>query len=277
KILTCKTEKKILKSRLSRIKKLKLYFNRSKKFKSSILESSKNIFEIEKFNLYIHVIEKILELLWTTPLYTHTQHILTTEEMKFFIQENNLEKDFKKKSTNSIFLLCLRYYEKKYRFDFEEEEIINKINELENFMGKMWFDFKDNHFDLALKELNQLFSCSIDDQNYNMKVSKVIDELIPIFSIYEIFNRPLSETVYPESIPRTKRPGAYIASFLTSKYNPFGVNLMHLFNKLAFYNWGYFILHNKLNRKNFYEFILKLPIWKYIPQNIKLKILKQSI
>ncbi|MFW9770579.1 MAG: hypothetical protein ACFFEO_00200 [Candidatus Thorarchaeota archaeon] len=277
KILTCKTEKKILKSRLSRIKKLKLYFNRSKKFKSSILESSKNIFEIEKFNLYIHVIEKILELLWTTPLYTHTQHILTTEEMKFFIQENNLEKDFKKKSTNSIFLLCLRYYEKKYRFDFEEEEIINKINELENFMGKMWFDFKDNHFDLALKELNQLFSCSIDDQNYNMKVSKVIDELIPIFSIYEIFNRPLSETVYPESIPRTKRPGAYIASFLTSKYNPFGVNLMHLFNKLAFYNWGYFILHNKLNRRNFYEFILKLPIWKYIPQIIKLKILKQSI
>ena len=35
KILNCKTEKKIIKSKLSRIKKLKLYFNRSKKFKSS--------------------------------------------------------------------------------------------------------------------------------------------------------------------------------------------------------------------------------------------------
>jgi len=105
-------------------------------------------------------------------------------------------------------------------------------------------------------------------------VNEILNKLIPIFSIYEIFNRSLSESVYPESIPHTERLGAYIASFLTSRYNIFGVNLMHLFNRLAFYNWSYYIFKNKLNRKKFYNFILKLPIWKNIPESIKLKILK---
>ncbi|MFX1352734.1 MAG: hypothetical protein ACFFGP_02095 [Promethearchaeota archaeon] len=275
KIIVYKNEKRNLKSRLSRYNKLKLFFNRSKRFKWAILESSKKLFEIEKFNLYIYVMEKILKLLWTTPLYTHTLHPLTNEEMKYLIQGKKNDEELNYESIDSIFLLCLKYYEKKYGFDFEEEEILNEIVEIKDLMAKMWLNFKERYFNFAIKELNQLSMYSINSQNYDLKVSKILDALIPIFSIYEIFNRPLSESIYPESIPHTKRLGAYIASFLTSKYNPFGINLMHLFNRLAFYNWGYFILKNKLNRKKFYDFILKLPIWKYIPQNIKSKILKE--
>jgi len=275
KIIIYKNEKRNLKSKLSRSNKLKLFFNRSKRFKWAILESSKKLFEIEKFNLYIYVMEKILELLWTTPLYTHTLHSLTNEEMKYLFQGKKNEEEFNHESIDSIFLLCLKYYEKKYGFDFEEKDILNKIVEIRDTMAQMWLNFKENYFNFAIKELNQLSMYSVNSQNYDFKVSKILNALIPIFSIYEIFNRPLSESIYPESIPQTKRIGAYIAGFLTSKYNPFGINLMHLFNRLAFYNWGYFILKNKLNRKKFYDFILKLPIWKYIPQNIKSKILKK--
>lgn len=274
KIITYKAEKRKLKIKLSRKKKLKLFFNRSTRFNKSLLEYSKNIFEIEKCNLYIYIMERMLELLWTTPLYTHTLHFLTNEEIKFSIKEKSHNMNLKNKPIDSIFLLCLKYYENKYKFDFEDENILNKINELKDDMSEMWLAFRDHHFIYALNELNQLSKCSIDEKDYNLKVKKMLDELIPIFSIYEIFNRPLSETIYPEAVPHTKRFGAYIASFLASRYNPFGVNLMHLFNRLAFYNWGYFILRNKLSRKRFFEFILKLPIWKYIPQNIKSKILK---
>jgi hypothetical protein len=142
-------------------------------------------------------------------------------------------------------------------------------------MGTMWFYFKEQQFNLALKKLNELSALSLESPNYNRIVNEYLDDLIPIFSIYEIFNRPLSESVYPESIPRTKRLGAYLASFLTSRYNLFGVNLMNLFNKLAFYNWSYFILKKKLNRIRFFNLILNLPIWKNIPLNVKKRILNQ--
>ncbi|MFX1493098.1 MAG: hypothetical protein ACFFBZ_02320 [Promethearchaeota archaeon] len=274
KILFYKDQKASLKNQLSKLDKLKLFLNRSKRFKVSALKSSKSIFEIEKINLYIHVMEEILELIWTTPLYTHTLHVLTNKEKKFLIQDKKSKENFEQKSIDSIFLLFLKFYEQKYNFNFEEKDILKKVDDLRDLMAKMWLYFKERQFNLAIQELSELSKLSIEDQNYDLKVNEILNKLIPIFSIYEIFNRSLSESVYPESIPHTERLGAYIASFLTSRYNPFGVNLMHLFNRLSFYNWSYFIVKNKLNRKKFYNFILKLPIWKNIPQNIKLKILK---
>ena len=138
----------------------------------------------------------------------------------------------------------------------------------------MWLFFKEEHYNLALKKLSELSTLALNTNNYNRIVNDYIDNLVPIFSIYEIFNRSLSESVYPESIPQTKRFGAYIASFLTSRFNPFGVNLMKLFNKLAFYNWSYFIIKRKLDRKGFFNTIFKLPIWKYIPPDVTKKILE---
>ena len=106
-------------------------------------------------------------------------------------------------------------------------------------------------------------------------ISKYVNELIPIFSIYEILHRPLAESVYPEASPQSKRFWAYIARFLTSRLNPIGVNLMKLFNKLAFNNWIFFISREKFNLKEFFNFILSLPIWKHIPEDLKKEILNR--
>ena len=109
-----------------------------------------------------------------------------------------------------------------------------------------------------------------------MEDKSYLDKLIPIISIYEIFHRPLSESAYPESIPQTKRLGAYLAQVLTSKYNPIGINIMKLFNRLAFQNWSYLIVKRKLNRERFFNLLLKLPIWKNIPNDIKKKTLSYN-
>ena len=103
-----------------------------------------------------------------------------------------------------------------------------------------------------------------------------MDKLLPIIAIYEIFNRPLFESVYPESTPQTKRLGAYFARLLASKYNPVGTNLMNLFNRLAFRNWSYLIIKKGMNRREFFNYLLKLPIWKYIPAKLKIHIIQQT-
>ncbi|MFX1504475.1 MAG: hypothetical protein ACFFDH_26190, partial [Promethearchaeota archaeon] len=99
---------------------------------------------------------------------------------------------------------------------------------------------------------------------------------LPILAIYEMFNRPLFESVYPESIPQTKRLGTYFARFLASKYNLFGTNLMKIINRLAFHNWSYLIIKRQMNRREFFNYLLKLPIWKYIPSKIKTRIIEQN-
>ena len=141
-------------------------------------------------------------------------------------------------------------------------------------MGKLWLYFKERQFRYAVKKLNEMSSFSLGDTNYKNKINESLEKLIPIFSIYELFNRPLAESVYPESIRQTKQLGAYIAKFLAWKYNPIGVNLVNLFNKLAFYNWSFLIKKKKLNYKEFFNFALKLPIWKNIPSMIKEIVLK---
>jgi hypothetical protein len=88
-------------------------------------------------------------------------------------------------------------------------------------------------------------------------------------AIYEIFIRPLSNSVFPESIPQSKRLGAYIAKFFTSKYNPLGLSLISFFNKLAYRNWTNLIMQKQLNIRQFFNLIVNLPIWKHIPNNIR--------
>ena len=143
-------------------------------------------------------------------------------------------------------------------------------------MGNMWLFFKERQFKYAKKKINEISILSLDDENYRKKINDYLEKLIPILSIYELFQRPLSESVYPESIPQTKRLGAFIAKFLTSKYNPIGINLMKLLNKLSFYNWSYFIVNKKLNLNKFFNLTLNLPIFKYIPATVKSKILSYN-
>jgi hypothetical protein len=262
KIILYKKKKKEFIKQLKRSEKIKIRFNRSKA--KSIRNPKKLQYYsiIEKFTNTIKLMEKLLELLWNTPLYTHTIHTPTEYDYGFLSEWNNTNK-FEKQSPDSIFLLYIKYYEKKYHFTFDEKKILDVLKNLRDNMAEMWFSFKEKHYRFAISKLNELSNLSLDNPNYNRKVEENLNNLIPIFSIYEIFNRALSESVYPESIPQTKRFGAYFASFLASRYNIFGVNLMHLFNKL--------------NINQFFQFVVKLPIWKYIPAKVKIRILKPNL
>ena len=173
-------------------------------------------------------------------------------------------------------LSFIKKYEEKHKFNFEEVEVMDKIEQLQEIIAKMWLPFKERQLKFALNKLNELLMIHIDDENYEQNITELLNKLLPIIAIYEIFNRPLFESVYPESIPQTKRPWTYFARFLASKYNPFGTNLMKLFNRLAFHNWSFLILKKGMNRNEFFNYLLKLPIWKYIPKNITTRMIQQN-
>ncbi|TFG29809.1 MAG: hypothetical protein EU532_02330 [Promethearchaeota archaeon] len=232
---------------------------------------------IKKLNKTLNLIERLREFLWTTPLFTHTIHSPTNRELKHkLLNPAKIEEDFDQESTDSILLNLVKRYEKKQDFKFEDPEIIEEIKNLRDLMAKMWLYFKERHFRYACRKLEELAHLPLDAHDYDEKITTYLDKLIPIISIYELFNRPLAESVYPESSPHTNRLGNYLARFFSSKYNPIGVNLMNVFNNLAFYNWSYFIKKQKLSYSNFFEFVLKLPIWHHIPPNVKTKVLSHN-
>ncbi|MBD3194694.1 MAG: hypothetical protein GF317_06550 [Candidatus Lokiarchaeota archaeon] len=233
--------------------------------------------KIEIYHRHKHLVEKLRTLLWTTPLFTHTIHDPSRVKKIFQItiekEEDNLE-EYDRNSTNSIFFSFIKHYESQYEFQFVDEELTNSLEELRDHMAKMWLYFKERHFKFALKKINTLTDLSPLEQNYKFLIEDTVYKVIPIIAIYEIFNRPLSESVYPESVPQTKRIGAYIAKFLTSRYNVLGFNLIRFFNHLAFRNWSYYIKNNNLKKREFFQFVVKLPIWKHIPESLRDLLLK---
>jgi len=277
KIIHFKQLKKEFISNLKRTDRIKFRIDQSKSFSIPSLKISQKFSKIQEYSLHIRLMEIIMKMLWTTPLYTHTFHKTIDEEFELQKQKrNNFITDFSESSIDSIFLLYIKKFEENNSFMFKEMDVINELIKLRDLMGTMWLYFKEKHFSFALKKLNDLSTLSLNDFSYRKIVNEYIDNLIPIFSIYEIFNRTLSESVYPESVPQTKRLGGYLASLLTSRFNPFGINLMNLFNKLAFNNWSYLIINRKLNQKQFFKLIVKLPIWKNIPKTIKKEILNSE-
>ncbi|MHA1233815.1 MAG: hypothetical protein ACTSQL_01875 [Promethearchaeota archaeon] len=277
KIIHFKQLRKELISNLKRIDRIKFRIDQSKSFSVPSLKISQKFSKIQECSLHVRLMETIMKMLWTTPLFTHTIHKTIGDEFDLQKQKrNDLITNFNKLSMDSIFLLYIKKFEEIHSFSFKEMDVINELVNLKDKIGTMWLNFKEKHFNFALKKLNDLSTLSLDDISYRKVVNEYIDNLIPIFSIYEIFNRALSESVYPEAVPQTKRLGGYLASILTSRFNPFGVNLMNLFNKLAFNNWSYLIINRKLNRIQFLKLIMKLPIWKNIPSAIKKEILNSD-
>ena len=275
KILEYKEQRKNLINSLNWFEKIKLKIDESKNFSLQSLRSSNKFIKIENCGKYIKLMEGLMKLIWITPLFCHTSHILTEYEINILnLKKINHANRTSKEEIDSVFLFYIDYEEQRNNFYFEECAVIDKVNYLRDIIGKMWLNFKSNHFNYAMLKLKELSSFSWRDKDFKNKTNNYIDNLIPIFSIYEIFNRPLSETVYPEATPQRKRVGKYIARFLASKYNLFGVNLMRHFNNLAFNNWSYFIKKKKINLIDFFEFILKLPIWKYIPLDVKRRIIR---
>jgi hypothetical protein len=279
KITHYKKIRKDLINRLKKIDKLKYRLEQSKDFAKRFAKMAKKLSkkypEIDKYGHYMTLMEKLRELLFTTPLYMHTVHTPKEQEdfLKFTKQKKEDLDDYEQESTNSILLTYIKHYEKDKNFIFQEDEVVQALKELRDFMAKMWLYFKERQFKYAVKKLNEITSFSIEDPNYRKKITEYLDKLIPIIAIYEIFNRPLSESVYPESISQTQRLGAHIARFLTSRFNPIGFNIMDLFNRLAYHNWSHLIIKKNLSFKQFFNLVVRLPIWKHIPAKIKMKIL----
>ncbi len=270
--------KKIRKSLINKLKILDKIQFRIEQWKNVSIPGqklSKKFSEIEKFSHYKHLMEKIRELLWTTPLYTHTIHAPTEKEVKEFVLPKIKDEldEYEQDKMDSIVLSFVKKYELEQAFEFEEPEVIEELKSLRDSMAKMWLYFKERHFGYAIRKLNEITELSLDNPKYDEIVNMHLDKLIPIISIYEIFNRPLSESVYPESMPKRKKIVTYLAMIISSKYFPVGMNIMNLFNNLAFHNWGYFITRKKLNSKQYFDLMLRLPIWKHIPPKIKTKIL----
>ena len=270
-IIKIQRKKKELLNQINFKKKLKFYlgFKFCEQFHLRPLPKfcDSNLSNIE---FSIQLMRDLLKLIWITPLFTHTIHKPVKKELKFtkaLIEEEE--------TIDSIFHLYISYFELKKGFKFKEESIIDSIDDLRDDMAKMWLYFKERQLNFALRKLNEI-SLIVNDENKIKSISKYVDELIPIFSIYEILHRPLAESVYPEASPQSKKIWAFIARIFSSRLNPIGVNLMKLFNKIAFNNWSFFIYHKKFNSKAFFNFILKLPIWKHIPENLKKEILNRK-
>ena len=269
-------------SKLNKKDKIKFRLEQSKHSAKEFARMSQKLSKkypiIDRYGHYKTLLEKVRELLFTIPIYKHGTHDPKEggESLKETNKEREKTNDYKQQDVNSVLLSFIKKYEEKHKFNFEEVEVVDKIELLQEIMAKMWLPFKERQFKFALNKLNELSMIHIDDENYKQNIAELLKKLLPIIAIYEIFNRPLFESVYPESIPQTKRPWTYFARFLASKYNPFGTNLMKLFNRLAFHNWSFLILKKGMNRNEFFNYLLKLPIWKYIPKNITTRMIQQN-
>ncbi|MFX1502742.1 MAG: hypothetical protein ACFFDH_17405, partial [Promethearchaeota archaeon] len=194
--------------KLNKKDKVKLRTEQSKHFAKKIARMSRKLSKkypiIDIYSHYKTLLEKIRELLFTTPLYMHVSQLLENlQRISNKLSKNREEIDLiKNESTNSILLSFIKKYEKIHNFKFEEEEVLDELEKLHNIITKMWVTFKENHFRFAMNKLNALSTLGIYDKNYKIKINELLDEILPILAIYEMFNRPLFESVYPESIPQ---------------------------------------------------------------------------
>ncbi len=235
--------------------------------KGKVIPLSKDLQKVKDIELKKNILDKIRQKLWTTPLYTHTVHSPKQYKLTYTQEENDLD-ELEQEESDSILLKLVRKYGKKYKIEFNEEKIIEKLEELRDDMAKMWLYFKERHLNYAKRKMMKITTMSVNDPNYREKILKLVDELIPIITIHEIFIRPLSDSVYPESIPQTQKMWSYLATFLNSKYNLMGVNLIKTFNRIAYYRWAYFFKKKNIKFNHFFDYFIKLPIWENIPDEI---------
>lgn len=283
KVITLKIDKykqkrKELIKTLKLLDKIRFRLDQSKRFSIPWLKMSSKFADIYKYDNYKHLMEKLRNLIWTTPLYSHTVHDhVITDESEYLTKKTKEYDEFEHQTQDSLLLAFIKHYELENDFKFEEEEVIRELKQIRDHMAKMWLYFKERYYRYAKRKLDQLVQLPLGDPNYGEIVKEVLDKVLPIISIYEIFHRPLSESAYPEADPYARSAIAIAGfRFITSRYNPMGLNLIKLFNRLAFRNWSYFIKKNEFSFKQFFILMLKIPIWKHLPELIKNKILDFS-
>ncbi|MHA1733333.1 MAG: hypothetical protein ACTSU5_15410 [Promethearchaeota archaeon] len=197
--------------------------------------------------------------LWNTPLYTHA--ILEGEE-----------------ATNGSFglgglsherkdsILLVKTYRFQERWGISYDAIVKDLKKIRDEMARTYFYFKARYLEFAQKTLVEFSRLSRHASNYRETLFRTVDELLPIFTIYEILQRPLSDSAYPEMMLSRQRLLSYVARFFGQKYNPIGVSLMHIHNKLAFSRWSWLIHQKRMTFRSFFEFVGALPIWIHIPK-----------
>ncbi|MFX1447318.1 MAG: hypothetical protein ACFFCG_04205, partial [Promethearchaeota archaeon] len=74
KILQYKKKKKEYINNLKRIERFKFRIDQSKTFSIPSLKLSKRYSKIQEFSLHIKLMEQLMEMLWSSPLYSHTIH-----------------------------------------------------------------------------------------------------------------------------------------------------------------------------------------------------------
>ncbi len=243
--------------------------------KGKIIPLSDNLRKLNNIELHVKILEKVRNKLWTTPLYSHTVHTPLLQPKKIdSTKEIDLE-EIEREESESTLIATVKKYRKKYGIEFKEDEIIESLEELRDYMASFWLIFRERHLNYAKRKMSKIITLSLKDPDYKEKVIKLIDDLIPILTIHEIFIRPLSDSVYPESIPQSQKMWTYLARFITSKYNPLGFNLVHIFNRIAYNRWAYFFKKKGIKYKNLFNFYLKMPIWSNIPKNI-MKYMKEN-
>ncbi|TFG21752.1 MAG: hypothetical protein EU533_05075, partial [Promethearchaeota archaeon] len=99
----------------------------------------------------IQLLRDLLRLIWITPLFTHTIHNPTKNELKF--TKGLLKQE---QTIDSIFHLYISYFEKIKGVNFEEDPVIDCINNLRDEMAKMWLYFKERQLNVALRKLNEI-------------------------------------------------------------------------------------------------------------------------
>ncbi|MEJ2279766.1 MAG: hypothetical protein P8Y70_18785 [Candidatus Lokiarchaeota archaeon] len=129
KIAYYKKERKKLIREMSLSKRIMFYFSQSKRLTKSNKNLSKQFSEIDKYSHYERILEKIIQLFWTTPLYSHTIHdpnIINVEEFQKLTGLELTVETFNKESADSIIMNYIHQYTRTFGFKFEDKEVIDQ-------------------------------------------------------------------------------------------------------------------------------------------------------
>lgn len=197
----------------------------------------------------IQFLNELREDLWNTPLYSHA--ILEED------QDDRFQLSREKKDS----VLLMKAYNFQETWGVSYDAIIADLQKIRDEMARIYFYFKARHLEYASRRVSELSRLSRNHPAYMERLFETIDEVVPIFTIYEILQRPLSDSAYPEMAVGRQRLWSSLALFFGNKYNPLGVSLMKLHNRLAFKRWAWFVHKHQLSLRQFYEFVAKIPIW----------------
>ncbi|GAB4305282.1 MAG: hypothetical protein Kow0069_00820 [Promethearchaeota archaeon] len=161
-------------------------------------------------------------------------------------------------------ILLVKAYEFEETWGIKYDAIVRDLKKIRDEMARIYFYFKARHLEWAQRALLEVSGRISREKPHPKQVLAAVDELVPVFTVYELLQRPLSDSAYPEMMPPRKKFWSFVARFLNYRFNPFGVPMITLHNKLAFRRWAWLIRERGMNFREFFQFVSKLPIWTHV-------------